>query len=280
MSYRKDYIKTNLEKRKPKRSVFAKPWFWICFCIALIAGLIIYLLFFFDGLQVKNVIIKGGSGGSNQTLENIVLENSVIKLFDIKNLKLSTKNILLVNGKKIEEKVLQNNPLLENAKLKKHYPNSLFLEVIERKAINRFCQDQKCYFIDISGVIFQEDLLKDNNLVVLKSVDNKKDLVIGNNVIAKDTMRQITILQKAVEGNFITKIKEILIAKSPRINIFLVDGAKIYFDLSGEDKLDSQIQKMALLLGSGELIGKNIKYIDFRPENRTIVCDNEECAGN
>ena len=55
---------------------------------------------------------------------------------------------------------------------------------------------------------------------------------------------------------------------------------QIYFDLSSDSDINSQLTKLNLLLNGGISADdmKNLHYIDFRPKDRAIICDNATCG--
>ena len=84
---------------------------------------------------------------------------------------------------------------------------------------------------------------------------------------------------------FLTEgIAEILAEISP-IEDFTGKNWQIYFDLSPGSDTNSQITELNLLLSNKISTGpegyprKKLRYIDLRPKDRAIICDNSTCGG-
>jgi cell division septal protein FtsQ len=255
-------------------------WFWVCFLLALLFFLIAYFLLFFEGLQINNVLVKDNIVDKYSEIKNIALENALTDIINIPNLKFSTKNILLVDISKIKKNILENYTLLKEVKIKRIFPQSLSLEIIERQPVNIFCQENDCFLLDIDGVMFKKISSDSKEYVVIKSFERQNDLKLSSIVFFKEQIKKIQKIQKFIENELKINLKEIFLAKKPRLNVTTNQGLKLYFDLYGEDNVDLQIQKLDLLIKNRELEGKDVKYIDLRPENRAIICDNLDCAGN
>jgi hypothetical protein len=80
--------------------------------------------------------------------------------------------------------------------------------------------------------------------------------------------------------NFKTGIKDALISSPIMLDVRTDENWHIYFDLSDDPGGDSELAKLGLLYGQGISAQdlKNLRYIDLRPEDRAIICDNDICG--
>ena len=112
-------------------------------------------------------------------LKKITIENnSLLKKNDIKKSlePIYDKNLLLLNNKEIKKILLQNS-LIDSFKIKKKYPNTLEIEIFEKKPIAiLFDKKQKFYISEKIDLIDYNMLNIDNNLPYV--LGNKDDFKI------------------------------------------------------------------------------------------------------
>ena len=114
----------------------------------------------------------------------------------------------------------------------------------------------------------------------MRQAINDKQVFTGENVVAQNMMDAIYKIQKSLKDNFQINLLEALISTPVRLDIKTGENWQIYFDLDARANIDSQIEKLNLLLNSDHLATsrKNLKYIDLRPKDRAVVCDNSTCG--
>ena len=112
-------------------------------------------------------------------LKKITIENnSLLKENDIKKSlePIYDKNLLKLNNKEIKKILLQNS-LIDSFKIKKKYPNTLKIEIFEKKPIAiLFDKKQKFYISEKIELIDYNMLNSDNNLPYV--LGNKDDFKI------------------------------------------------------------------------------------------------------
>ena len=113
------------------------------------------------------------------SLKKITIENnSLLKENDIKKSlePIYDKNLLQLNNKEIKKILLQNS-LIDSFKIKKKYPNTLKIEIFEKKPIAiLFDKKQKFYISEKIDLIDYNMLNIDNNLPYV--LGNKDDFKI------------------------------------------------------------------------------------------------------
>ncbi|MCX6724422.1 MAG: FtsQ-type POTRA domain-containing protein [Candidatus Staskawiczbacteria bacterium] len=283
-SYRKKHIKGKIHNIKPRKSIFKRPWFWIVFlCLAIVLSAL-YFFLFYDGVQVKNVIIYGNRQVPSRNIETLVYNLANNKILKIGSLEVSTRSIFLVNSEKINKEILKDFIIIEKAEVSKIFSQTLEVSISERTLVGIFCgADTQCYLIDGNGIAFGQikpEQLNSSYLIVRQVADNGQ-IYIGEKIVEKNVMGAILKVQKNLKDNFQISLTEALIASSSRLSVSTEEGWKVYFDLSADSDINSQLTKLNLLLSNEISVAnrKNLRYIDLRPKDRAIICDNKTCGG-
>ncbi len=288
MSYRKKHVKSKIHGIRPKKSILTKLWFWIIILVLFIMSGIFYLMFFYSGLQVKDIIISGNEKVKTQDLQEIAFDETNIKLLDFWNIKIISKSILFADVKKIKSSILEKYPTIETIVINKKLPSTILMGVVERKPIGIFCSlesseqvDKQCFSIDSAGVIFEPTSTGLETATIVRQVGSEGEILTGEKVVAKNIIEAIYKIQKNLKDNFQIDLREALIASPVRLNIRTNENWQIYFALSATANIDLQITKLNLLLGNEISSDKrgSLRYVDLRPKDRAIICNNMECGG-
>jgi len=274
-SYRKKHVKNKIYKIKPKKSIFKKLWFWLLVLALVFVALSSYLLFFYQGLQVESIFISGNQKAKTYDLEEIISGKINIKLLDLGFFKLSTKSILLIDPKKINQEILVQFPVIKTISINKKYPKTLVFGISERKPIGVYCAGdttEEYFLIDEDGITFEKlDLMPDNATIVRQTFENG-EVFVGKKVVSASIIRAITEIQKNLKDNFQIDLKEALVVSPLRMDATINEGWQIYFSLDPDSDINTQLVKLNLLL-SGEILPesrKNLEYIDLRFKDRAF----------
>lgn len=284
MSYRKSHIKNKLHKIRPKKSVFKKLWFWIVALFFIIIFSACYSALFYSGVQLKNIIISGNEKAKTQDLQELAWKDASTGLINFLNIRINSLSILLVNNGKIDKDILERFPVVEKVTVTKIFPQTLVLDVAERKPLGIFCDNTtRCFFIDGSGVVFQNispDLLN-LDYTIVRQTTKSSQVFTGEEVVSQSIISAIAEIQKTLKDNFQINLNEALIASPVRLNVTTGENWQIYFGLGAGSDINAQLTELSLLLNGGisKDSRKNLRYIDLRPNGRAIVCDNSTCGG-
>ena len=270
MSYRKKHVRNKINKNKPKKSIFKMPIFWFFLLSLIVFSAGIYFCLFFSKIQIKNITISGNQKVNLQELEKII-DNSVKKNFiNFKELKISSNSFFLTNTKNIQHEILNYSPVIKKVTVSKKFPESLNVLIEERKRIAIFCQNEKCFNIDDTGIIFENSIYPTENIFIVRQAKNIDYLNLGTNVISENLIKTITEIEKSLKNNFQINLIEALIINSIRMDIKTEEGWQIYFDTTEDSNINLQLTKLNLLL-KDEItpdIRQNLEYIDLRFKDR------------
>ena len=187
-------------------------------------------------------------------LKKITIENnSLLKENDIKKSlePIYDKNLLKLNNKEIKKILLQNS-LIDSFKIKKKYPNTLKIEIFEKKPIAiLFDKKQKFY---ISEKI---DLIDYNML----NIDNNLPYVLGN----KDDFKIFYDNLKKIKFPF-NSVKKYILYENNRWDLETLNNKTI--KLSPQNYKDN-LEHYLNLINKKEF--KKYNLYDYRIKNQLIL---------
>jgi len=188
------------------------------------------------------------------SLKKITIENNyLLKENDIKkSLKpIYDKNLLKLNNKEIKKILLQNS-LIDSFKIKKKYPNTLEIEIFEKKPIAiLFDKKQKFY-------ISEKIELIDYNML---NIDNNLPYVLGN----KDDFKIFYDNLRKIKFPF-NSVKKYILYENNRWDLETLNNKTI--KLSAQNYKDN-LEHYLNLINKKEF--KNYNLYDFRIKNQLIL---------
>jgi cell division septal protein FtsQ len=187
-------------------------------------------------------------------LKKITIENnSLLKKNDIKKSlePIYDKNLLQLNNKEIKKILLQNS-LIDSFKIKKKYPNTLKIEISEKKIIAiLFDKKQKFY-------ISEKIELIDYNML---NIDNNLPYVLGN----KDDFKIFYDNLRKIKFPF-NSVKKYILYENNRWDLETLNNKTI--KLSPQNYKDN-LEHYLNLINKKEF--KNYNLYDFRIKNQLIL---------
>lgn len=260
MSYRKRHIKHKIHKIRPRKSIFKRPVFWLIFLLTVIFTGSVYLIFFYSGFQINNIVISGNQKVNTEEIKNLA------------SLHASSKSILFSNTNNLSKEILEKFPIVETADVNKNFPQTLVIFITERKQVAVLCnaspgEKGKCYLIDENGVIFENSAGNPENMPVIWHPMGG-EIFFGQQVLDKNIAAAFIKAGETLKDIFQINITDIFLPDSNEMDVKTNEGWSIYFDPSSD--IDLQITKVKLLLTGeiSETARKNLKYIDMRFKDR------------
>lgn len=243
---------------KKKKSILKNRFFWLGILLLIFIGTIFYFLIFSSFFQVEKIIVSGEKKVSKEEIVAIVEENLEKKI-----LFFPSRSIFLVNLNKIREDISNTLPKIAEIEMSRTFPDALNILVIERLSLATWCQEERCFFLDKEGIIFEETSEISPNNIKIKDLREKK-LELGEKVLEKEILDSIGEIEIKLRENLKINIEEFIIASDERLNVKTNEGWEIYFNLEGD--LDWQLTKLNLVLK--EKIPpekrKDLEYIELR----------------
>jgi cell division septal protein FtsQ len=270
MSYRKKAVKNKIHKNKPKKSILKMPIFWWSLLVLILVITALYFLLFCPKFQIQNIIILGNEKINSQDLQRIS-ENSINKkIINLGFWSLSSKSIFLASINDIKNQIFNFSPTIKAIDITKTYPQNLNIQVQERKRFAIFCQNEKCFDIDDTGIIFEElSSISEDKFIVRQELD-VENAYLGKEAVLKKTMEKIIEIKKNFADNLQISLLEVTISTPIRLNAKTREGWQAFFDIAEGSNISLQLTKLNLLL-KDEINLENrqkLEYIDLRFEDR------------
>ncbi len=280
---------TTIRRVRKKPSLFRKRIFWDFILGVVFVCSLFYLLFVSSAFEIKEIEIISPSGIFYAELRTLLVKELQKKHFWL----LPGDSLLLANCSKMEAKILQEFPEIEDASLKKKLPKTIVLEVEKRQAAGSLCYYEKviysslplvdedtdsisspgekaenvpyqCFLITEQGIIFREISKEEvkEGLVILLPREGIKEL--GEEAFSQRRMNQVLEINKVLKDRLKLNLQSFVIEKESSLTVKTDDGWEIYFDLEGDIVL--ALTKLDLLLEKeiSQEKRKNLQYIDLR----------------
>ena len=231
--------------RTKKASLSTSRILLIISLLLIVAGLS-YLFFFSDIFKIKKLEINGNQKISSEEIEALI-NNSI------------SKSIFLIKTKTIKESLLSNFVLIDKAKVKKIFPDSLEIIVQEKLPVANWIQNDRVFLLDNKGIIFEESEM--GRLLKLSGFTLSLDL--GSIVINPKELTIILDIKSRIDALNIP-LERINIISSDRLDIQVEQGWEIYLD--PQKDIPWQITKLSSVLEK-EIppeYRKNLQYIELR----------------
>jgi len=201
-----------------------------------------------NNVSLNNITLKDID---NIKIVGLEEKDNLILLNQIRSLNLS--NIFLIDGKKIEKKIVSNN-LIENFFIFKRYPSSLDVNIETTKFLARINKNGKKFLVGSNGKLIEDNLS-----------NNQLPFIFGTLDIDEFLKFKKTIDESKISYQ---EIKNLYFFSSKRWDIELKNNILI--------KLSKNNTKASLKLVLEFLHGnefKDIKMIDARITNQIILND-------
>ena len=256
MKYRRTYQPQSRQK-KQDRSGFKKfktTLSWILFLTIIFS----YILFYSPLFKISEVR---------------VYNNKAVKTEDIKiSLNELSQNIFLISKQELTDVITQGFPRIVSVKVEKNiFTRKLELKITERKEVGILCEkvDNKCYYLDKDGVLFEEAPQTSGTLILIINDFSEKEIIVGEAFISQELINELTwvreYLFKSLEVSALDFEIGLVSPNDLKVNTY----AGWYILLDKSKNIKNQLEALKLVLEKKIGEGKeDLKYIDLRIENR------------
>ena len=226
---------------RPKKRIWKSKLFWLGLALAITLGGLTYAVLFLKEAQIQNITILGNQEVEQKQISEIAT-NNITHNFIFAN----SKSIFLLNTNNLKKIILDSFAEVENVKITKKYPNSITIDIVERKPAVVFCENdarEVCFFSDNQGVAFKHISEFSDSFVIANNplISNIK---LKDKVLESNILDIILKMNKILQNDFQVSIKSATIANP--LMLKTSEGWSVYLDPSSQP--DLQIQKLTALL--------------------------------
>ncbi len=194
--------------------------------------------------QIKKINISGVELSDSQKIKKISFEREKsLFSFDLENAAQEIRNLKWV----------------KEVNIKKIFPNTLSIVIVENDPFAYLLKNQKVYLIDIDGELIveeDEDAILENKRLILSGFEselNLSDLISNLNIHYPDIL---------------LSIKEMEFIERRRWN--LIFDNKLIVKLP-EDNIDKSLKNLRRLIEKDKILKSNIIEVDLRINDRAII---------
>ena len=196
-----------------------------------------------DFFKIKHIQITGNEKTKKYELREILSENL---------------NNLIIFDKDQAKILLEDIGWIKRANIKKIYPNTLSVNIIESDPFAIFYENQNIFLIDIDGQIITSnpDLNKYNNLIAVRGEKAEKKL--------NESIKEININFPGIRG----KVDGLEFIDKRRWNLVLSNDLLV--KLPDVDVMESLIN-LKKLFEDNQILDSNIIEVDLRIKGRAVI---------
>mgnify|MGYP001584407790 FL=1 len=216
--------------------------------------------------RIKNIEIRG--------LEALGDEDIKLKVYQALDGKylffLSRDSILTLRTNFLTEKLKKEFPKIEKITITKSFPDTLKIDLAERKLFGIFCSVSNCAYIDNTGFAYESSPSSSGSLI-LKIVSDQEETKVGVQSLEPALMEQVIFLGKETEKVAGAKViaYELSLRFPREIHITTSEGFKIYFNRADDF---TNVFKVLRTVLNEEIKDRraNLDYIDLRFGNKVF----------
>ena len=242
-----------------RRRALRRLFFFIFGVIALLSGAV--YIFYLPKFRIKDIDIPKLKTLSQDGIKEISKEILSAKLIGL----LPADNILLAPTEKIEAELKSRFLRIKDAKISRHWPDVLKMDILERSTWGVYCRKDDCYLSDDEGFLFAPAPEFEGNLL-LKLYDERSltgQLNVGDFILNQKNFTLIFELKNEFEKAEKRVLKIIL--KDDQEEFYLGDW-KIILDFEMNKK--TAIKNLFLALAEIGNLENRLDYIDLRFDDK------------
>lgn len=219
------------------------------------SGFIVYAILFSNYFTITDISLKNKEIENQNIAEKI--KNTISKTIG--------KNIIFINTKDLEVKVLTSFPELEKVTLEKNYPHTILIEFSEyplvANVINESSTVKKSYILNAVGYAVKEDY-EDKNLPYVR-IKSEEPINTKTVIIETSKLTYLLNAKSYFEDKFGMRVVEILYKPVAReMHLFTEKNFYIWLDI--QRPYEQQFKKLKKALVKLNIYQNAFSYIDLR----------------
>jgi len=237
----KSYLNPFFQHRRSARNFRPQKIIAASFFLIFFGGMIIVL--YARYFQLKNITVSGRQQIEDGAIEKIVWD----KLNENKFSLYPNKNLFILSASSLHDRVLESFNL-DRIDIVKKFPDTLQIEIVEKKPAIAWNEDDKYYFVDESGNVIRETSALEINTTEYPLIKNNTDKKIFERKVGADhdyidCSLVFFVLFNEQKGDF--SIKNFEIKSDYLLSVSLLNGPEIMFNTNNDIK--KQFEKLIIL---------------------------------
>ena len=262
------------EEKSAKQKKISQIISRIIFYVLLLAflGVTGYVLFFAPYLKISQINVSGNIELNSDEIKSLVENRQQGKLLKT----IPQNNFLLIRTKSLENFLIGQFKKIKQVTVTKKFPDTLEINLQERKALLILCSGEKCFLIDEGGIAYLEADFNSPELVqnhLIKISDKSAGSVkIGDVVMNQAFIQYVSGLREELQtlGLVVDADYWTPSLVSNEIDLKVTNGQELYF--STQFPLESAVKTLDIVLKKelSKVAQSEIAYIDLRTENKVF----------
>lgn len=239
--------------------------------ILIFLGFSFWVFFFSYFTQIKKIDLPEEFAQKKELnifLESFLAENN--QPFSLK------RNFFLFSGKKMEEKIIKEFPLIQAVETQKKFPDQISMKIKTRSGVFVWCFGEKCFWTDKDGQVFfgpqdKSSAEKTPYAVVLGGEHGEKSC--GEHIFSAEKARFVLELEEALRKNDSFKIDRFFSSPdiaSDELRRSFSEGWSVYFSFNNPVFWQTETLKKLLEEKLKDVPRDKIEYIDLRISGKAL----------
>ena len=246
----------------------------VIFYVLLVAflGVTGYMLFFSNYLKIGQINIKGVEELDSAQIRSVVEESQQGKFLKT----IPRDNFLLISSKNLQQKLLTEFKKIKTVSVIKKFPDTLEINLQERKALLLLCSGEQCFLIDENGIAYsQADFdspeIAQNHLINITDNSGGK-IEIGSQVMDQAYIQYVSSLKGQLQALGVEIVQEYwtpaLVADE--IDVRTGETTELYFSTQFPLERATKVLDLVLKKELAKLQLSDLGYLDLRTENKVF----------
>ncbi|RJQ14050.1 FtsQ-type POTRA domain-containing protein [Candidatus Parcubacteria bacterium] len=191
------------KKFKSKLLIFSAIFLLLAFFVG-------YIALFSDWFNISNIVLSGHEQLGTEDLLSAInnyLDKKVL-LF------VSGKNSIFFSEEKLADFITKSFPVISNVSVKKEFPDKISVVFKERRPVLLVCSNaqNKCFYSDAEGVIYQDAPYSQGSLVV--PVNVSQDLHEGLSLFSKNLVTGVISFRDSINERLNAQVQRVEFGES------------------------------------------------------------------
>jgi len=233
----------NTQKMKPVFKINIKKAILILLIIIVLYSLLSFLI---NLTRIKCVVCLMG-------------DKPCEPIYQINTSEIKSQNLLKIDHEEIINQILNSNPSVERVTLRRDYPQTLIINLVNRQGIYLIVTPEQSLVVDDEGMALP--VSNKNDAGELIPIETHESFAVGQKIVSPSILSAMGIINLLQNSGL--RVMSASVQGVENINIKLMDSTFLMFD--GMRNMEKQVDSVMMILNNPQLSGdKKISEIDVR----------------